>query len=267
MELGYFIAPNLKKGTSMAFESYLPEIHENEEIKVFSRKHIMFLLMPLSTIATVFILPIVGVFILYNLSSFFSEYPVKNFIILIMSCYLLILCAAALFIWFRYYYSYLIVTDSRIIEIEQKSLFNRTTSELELLRIEDVKALVRGILATFLRYGDVLVETAGAEENNFLFQKLPNASYVSTQILELAQKSAGIHAPVLGGRAIGSNQEIPSFQKSPPNNGETNNQTVDKDAENVENKDSNSAETREENEENVLYERGKDDNYKQNNLG
>ncbi len=232
----------------MTFEFYVPEIHEGEEVKVFSRKHIMFLLTPLSTIATLFILPLVGVFILYDLSSFLTVSPVKNFVILIMSTYLLLLCGTTLFIWFRYYHSYLIVTDSRLVEIDQKSLFNRTTAELELLRIEDVKALVKGILATFLRYGDVLVETAGAEENNFLFQKIPEASYVSTQILELAQKSTGIHSPTLGGRAIGNAPEAPP-QKSPSSSNEGVNSRPSPSAENVGS-----------NEENILYKKDNENN-------
>lgn len=233
----------------MAIEFYVPEIREGEEVKTFSRKHIMFLLTPLSTIATLFVLPLVGVFIFYDLASFLTVSPVKNFVILIMSTYLLLLCGTTLFIWFRYYYSYLIVTDSRIIEIDQKSLFNRTTAELELLRIEDVKALVKGILATFLRYGDVLVETAGAEENNFLFEKIPEASYVSTQILELAQKSTGIHSPLLGGRAIDKTPEASLSQKTPSSHNEGVNSRPNSSTENVER-----------NEENILYKKDNENN-------
>ena len=128
--------------------------------------------------------------------------------------------AAGLFIWFRYYYTYLIVTNLKLIEIEQKGLFNRNTSTLELIRVEDVKGLVRGVLATFLRYGDVLVETAGATESNFLFEKIPNASYVSTQVLKL---SVGSHKPELTGRMaknVGSQDArpqntYPQEQKNP----------------------------------------------------
>jgi signal transduction histidine kinase len=191
----------------MPIKFYIPEMMEGEEMKIFLRKHLMFLISPLATIFVMIILPTVGIFVLYSLSSVFLQSPIKNFVILIMSTYILLLCGIALFIWFRYYYSYLIVTNLRIIEIEQRSLFNRVISELELLRVEDIKALVRGILATFLRYGDVLVETAGATEDNFLFEKIPHASYVGSQILELAQRTAGEHVPALGGRAVGTIKE------------------------------------------------------------
>jgi hypothetical protein len=184
----------------MAFEFQMPQILEGEEIKIFLRKHIMFLVAPLATIAAIMILPTIGVLILSDFVPILAQSPIKNFIILFMSAYSLILCGVGLFIWFRYYFSYLIVSNLRLIEIEQKSIFDRTTSELELIRIEDVKALVRGILPTLLHYGDVLVETAGATTQNFLFEKIPNANYVSSQILELSQISLGEHAPEVGGR-------------------------------------------------------------------
>jgi len=184
----------------MEIKFELPQMQKGERMEVFLRKHIMFLVAPLSSILAIMILPLVGIMVLFNLSPFFSQAPIRNLLIIFMSGYLLVMCGYALMIWFRYYYSYLIVTNMRLIEIEQKSLFDRSTSELELVRIEDVKALVRGILATFLRYGDVLVETAGATTENFLFEKIPNASYVSTKILELSQKALDEHTPEIGGR-------------------------------------------------------------------
>lgn len=178
----------------------LPQMQEGERVEIFLRKHIMFLVAPLSTVLAIMILPTIAILVLMDLSSVFNQPPIKNLLIIFLSIYLLTMCGYALFIWFRYYYSYLIVTNTRLIEIEQRGIFNRVTSELELLRVEDVKALVRGFLATFLRYGDVLVETAGATTENFLFEKIPNASYVSTKILELSQQALKEHAPEVGGR-------------------------------------------------------------------
>lgn len=249
----------------------MPEMLENEEIKFFLRKHLIFLISPLAAIAAMIIFPIVGVFVLVGLSPTFTEFPVKNFMILIMSIYILILCGSALYIWFRYYYSYLIITNYRFIEIEQKSIFDRSTAELELLRVEDVKALVRGILATFLRYGDVLVETAGATENNFLFRKVPNASYVGSQILELSEKAIGTHEPSLGGRAVRAPsqdsvpeppQQIEPDKKNLASKDQNERQEINMENESIEKKELDQTGIKSENEGQggILYKRDENDN-------
>jgi len=184
----------------MSIKFELPKLRKDEKIEIFLRKHTMFLVIPLSVIIAIIIMPTIFIFYLINFTFFFSQPPIKNLLIIIASSYALIMCGYALYTWFRYYFSYLIVTNQRLIEIEQKGLFNRNTSELELIRIEDVKALIHGVLATFFHYGDVLVETAGATSENFLFEKIPHASYVSTKILELSQKALEEQQPEVGGR-------------------------------------------------------------------
>ncbi|MGB9680920.1 MAG: hypothetical protein ACPLYC_01820 [Minisyncoccia bacterium] len=184
----------------MSIQFELPKLRADEKIEIFLRKHTMFLIVPLAVIIAIIIIPTIFIFYLVISIHFFNQPPIKNILIIIVSSYSLIMCGYALYIWFRYYFSYLIVTNQRLIEIEQKGLFIRNTSELELVRIEDVKALIHGVLATFFHYGDVLVETAGATTENFLFEKIPHASYVSSKILELSQRALEEQQPETGGR-------------------------------------------------------------------
>lgn len=67
-----------------------------------------------------------------------------------------------------YSQSSLILTNENLIQIKQIGIFNRKVSVLNLKHIEDVTGQVRGVLATALGYGDVVVETAG-EQENFIF--------------------------------------------------------------------------------------------------
>lgn len=60
-----------------------------------------------------------------------------------------------------FYLDVWIVTDHRIVAIEQKDLFNRDLSELRLWNIQDVNVKVSGLFATFLNYGKVEIQTAG----------------------------------------------------------------------------------------------------------
>lgn len=56
-----------------------------------------------------------------------------------------------------------IITDHRIINIDQKSLFKRKVSELELDKIQDVSHEIKGMFATALNFGDVILQSAGSD--------------------------------------------------------------------------------------------------------
>jgi len=79
-----------------------------------------------------------------------------------------------------------IVTNRRILNIEQNGLFGRTTSELRLYRVQDVTAKVAGFVQSMLDFGMVYVQTAG-EKEYFTFEDVPHPNLISKQILELAE--------------------------------------------------------------------------------
>lgn len=60
----------------------------------------------------------------------------------------------------NYYLDVLIVTNRRIIDIEQVGLFSRDTSELHLENIEDMHVEIKGLVASFLNYGKLQVQTS-----------------------------------------------------------------------------------------------------------
>lgn len=92
--------------------------------------------------------------------------------------------------WIDYYFDFWVVTDQRIVSIEQKGLFSRTISQVHLSRVQDATAETRGILATFLQYGNVYVQSAG-EEERFVFAQVPNPNKVVTVIMQEHEKHAG----------------------------------------------------------------------------
>lgn len=70
-----------------------------------------------------------------------------------------------------------VVTDQRIINIEQEGLFNRVVSSQSIERVQDVTSEVKGKVATFLDYGNVYIQTAG-EEQRFVFEEVPNPAKI-----------------------------------------------------------------------------------------
>lgn len=97
---------------------------------------------------------------------------------------------------FQYFIDYwldvFILTDKRILDIEQKGLFNRTVSELRLYRTQDVTAEIKGFWHTMFDYGDVFVQTAG-EQQRFHFGLVPHPNAVAKLILEWAEEDRQEH--------------------------------------------------------------------------
>ena len=138
-------------------------------------------------------LPVVFYFVIQDTSPWILQgavtYPV---LILVMSAYVLAIWLLYFNGLIDYYLDVWIVTNERIINIEQKGLFSRTIAELKLYRVQDAKAEVTGILHTLLDYGTITVQTAG-EEAHFTFQQIPEPYKISRQILELVEEDRQQH--------------------------------------------------------------------------
>jgi hypothetical protein len=107
-----------------------------------------------------------------------------NFVSFIQNLFFIFTWLLFFVIWIDYYFDVWIVTNERIVNIEQKGLFTRVVSELELEKIQDVTTDVRGVIPTFLNYGDLLVQTA-AEMERFRFRKIPDPYAAKDLIMKL----------------------------------------------------------------------------------
>lgn len=66
----------------------------------------------------------------------------------------------SLYQWFLWNNGMYIITNQRVIRIEQKSLFNREISEAELDRIQEISTEIKGPIRTMLNFGRVKIQTA-----------------------------------------------------------------------------------------------------------
>lgn len=92
----------------------------------------------------------------------------------------------AFLIWIDYYLDVWIITNKRIVNIEQKGLFVRSMSEIFLFRVQDTTSEVRGFFPSMLNYGDVFVQSAG-EQERFLFHKVPDPYAIKDIIMDMAR--------------------------------------------------------------------------------
>ncbi len=83
-----------------------------------------------------------------------------------------------------------ILTDKRIVDSTQQGLFNRTISELHLSRVQDITVHIQGLLPALFHYGDLTIQTAGAEEH-FKFYEIAHPEMVKDAIM----KATSAHTP------------------------------------------------------------------------
>ncbi len=101
-------------------------------------------------------------------------------------------------IWTHYYLDLWIITDRRIITIDQIHFFNRKVSSFRLERLQDIKVTINGIIPTFLNYGTLRAQTASAMENNFMSHGLPDPREIQATI----QRATDARLVALQGRLV-----------------------------------------------------------------
>jgi len=159
---------------------------DNERTVFFLRRHWLTILPLIIGFAIAIVLPFaVYAAILYRTPGFFDDASRFTLFVLAASMFFLY---AWLFLFQNFIDWYLdiwIVTDRRIINIEQHGLFGRTVSELMLYNVQDVTSQIKGFVRTVLDYGDIEIQTA-SERVRFTFDNVAHPNHVAKRILELA---------------------------------------------------------------------------------
>lgn len=164
-----------------------PGQQPNERVYLLTRQHwIIFAMQVAVWLIFVAILILLDT-VLFEAAPFLENSPYIEIISLFKSVYLMYLIAGLFALWIQYYLNFQIVTNERLVDVDQKNLLNHATSELHLHNIEDVTAEVKGILGTVFDYGTVYVQTAG-RETFFEFDNVPNPHRIAKLILDLYER-------------------------------------------------------------------------------
>lgn len=160
---------------------------ENERLIIFLRRHwinLFIQLLPFIIIALI-------LFAAYILLGYFANIKIVDplewqFVHLAVAFFSLFLWSFVFVVFLDYYLDVWIVTDCRIVNIEQKGLFRREISELRLDNVQDLTTEITGIIPTFFDFGDLYVQTAGKRER-FQFKNIPHPERVRDVILILSE--------------------------------------------------------------------------------
>jgi len=175
-----------------------PGMEPGEQVQFYARRHPASVLGNILTTAFMVLLPILlwlgfhflnvprtpgGPLPIYG-EAYFS---LRAFTTLLASIYYFSVLLFFLVWWLDFYFDILYVTNQRLIDTEQKGLFDRIISELSLLRVQDVTGEVKGLVPTLFGYGDVVVQTAGTAEQ-FVIRNVPNPHEIARRVMELHEE-------------------------------------------------------------------------------
>jgi uncharacterized membrane protein YdbT with pleckstrin-like domain len=175
--------------------SHLAEdIHQKsyEHIEMVLRRHWLtffpviglFLLLAAVPVGVYFLLPWSGALLADPVG-----YPL---VVLAGSIYYLFLWVFFFAQFIDYYFDTWIVTNDRLVDIEQRGLFSRVVTELDLYLIQDVTSETHGFFANVFNYGDVLIDSAGPKQR-VEFKNVPHPNEVRNQVVQLAEGDRKYH--------------------------------------------------------------------------
>ncbi len=167
------------------FNNYLKNLislKEEEEIETVVRHHwftflpslIKIIILPLALLVFIYIFGFISFFRLFD-SLIFTYIALIIFLIWVTFSFRL---------WFIWYFDVGILTNKRIIVINQKRIFEKSVSEGDLDKIQDVTINISGPAPTLLGYGSIIAQTAG-EMPNLIINDVPRPAKIQQKILHL----------------------------------------------------------------------------------
>lgn len=138
----------------------------NEEIILEKRKHWFIITIKGLALLLIAVLPLVIITGIIVFESFFALHWIFasihfSFIIFFIAFWWEFLLIIFFIAWTNYYLDVFIITNKRIIDIEQIRLFVRDVAEVRLEKVQDVKVEIIGMLSSLLNMGNIHIQTAG----------------------------------------------------------------------------------------------------------
>lgn len=158
---------------------------ENEHIIKIAHKHWFVLFAESFFLVFLLTVPfiILSAYEIYDFSHFIDlDGPYQYLFSAFTGTWLLFLWIIFFIIWTDYYLDIIVLTDKRLVDIEQWGLFSRTVSTLELDKIQDITVRVSGLIPTFLDFGTLHIQTAGTQKE-FIIKGIAKPNSIKDKIM------------------------------------------------------------------------------------
>ncbi|TSC53722.1 MAG: hypothetical protein LiPW39_105 [Parcubacteria group bacterium LiPW_39] len=160
----------------------------NEQIILLLRRHWLRLTLKLAEVGIlIFVPPLIYLLLVFVWPSLMQNEGANPIFWYFALLFWLITSGFLWLAWLDWYLDIWLVTNQRIIDIEQRRLFNRRVLACGLDKIQNVTAKTGGLLATFFKYGNVEIKTAD-ETSQIIFYQVPSPNVVQDKILQAHQE-------------------------------------------------------------------------------
>ncbi len=172
-------------------------LHSGEHVILTVRKHPLILVGNLVPFAILdylpYLLPELGRFLdtasasgLVGWSELFSFS--NPWVAFIVGAYWLFVWMGAFGVFINHFLDQWIITNERIIDINQQDFWSREVSSMLLIRVQNIETDISGFFHTLFGFGTVSVETGGAEVGRVKMGGLANPKLIRDRILEEVAK-------------------------------------------------------------------------------
>ncbi|TSC85530.1 MAG: multi-sensor signal transduction histidine kinase [Parcubacteria group bacterium Gr01-1014_8] len=161
------------------------KIEPGENIVIKLRKHWMILLRDTAGTLVLGLLPVIVVpLILATIPSMYLDTIGYGSIASFGSALWFLIVWMALFVlWTDYYLDLWIVTNKRIVNIDQVGLFNRQIATWGLDKVQEITVKTENIVQHFFGYGSIEIQTAGPTDEYAKAEGIPNPEKARNAIL------------------------------------------------------------------------------------
>lgn len=164
-----------------------PNQKPDEHVLMFLRRHWIAVVKIILLTIGLSAMPPVAYIGLNSFTQVFSGEIYKALFTLLISSFYLFVVLFAFSNFVDYYLDIWIITNQRVVNIEQKGLFSREIAEKDLGQMQDIMSDVDGFWPTVLNYGNIHIQTAGNKER-FIFKQIPFATEVAQRISNLVSE-------------------------------------------------------------------------------
>ncbi len=165
------------------------QLGTNERVLLVIRRHWFSFLGALVIFALLFVGPPLALLVTPYYLPFAITEEVHAVAFFLLALYLMAVLTAMLLTWSIYYLDTWIITDQRLIDIDQHGLFRRDISEIPLERIQNISIEIPGFIATVLHFGNLKIQTAG--ESDFTIVEVPDCYEAKELILQYSRRAGG----------------------------------------------------------------------------
>lgn len=147
---------------------YFDTQEANEHILLFLRQHFITNIPWIFFTVLFLLLPPVAIIFLRSTNVFFINVLPLPFLSAVIVFYYIVVLTHAFTHFLSWYFNISLITPKRVLDIELKDLVYKKISATKISLVQDINYQQSGTIRTLFNYGDVLIQTAGAQDNFYV---------------------------------------------------------------------------------------------------